>query len=70
MEVAICICGYLQLYRWDVMALQVKPQKLLCCKVRRPAIVRSNPCDGVSSRRLSQLLPTYPFESMQMRVDK
>ena len=37
--------------KWDVAALWVKLQKLLCCKVRRPGVVRSNPCDGGSSRR-------------------
>ena len=42
----------------DVVALRVKPQKPLCCKVRRPAVVRLNPCNGLSSRCLSQLLPT------------
>ena len=35
----------------DVVALRVKPQKPLCCKVRRPAVVRSNPRDRVSTRR-------------------
>ena len=58
------------MYMGDVVLLRVKPQKPLCCKVRRPAVVRQNPCDGVSSRHLSQLLPTQQFESMQMRVDK
>ena len=40
----------------DVVVLKL--QKPLYCKVRRPAVVRSNPRDGVSSRRLSQVLPT------------
>ena len=43
---------------WDVVALQVIPQKPLCCKVRRPTVVRSNPGDGWRSHHLSQLLPT------------
>ena len=33
-----------------VVALWAKPQKPLCCRVRRPEVVRSNPRDGVSSR--------------------
>ena len=42
----------------DVVVLWVKPLKPLCCKVRRPAVVRSNPRDGLSLCRLSQLLST------------
>ena len=41
---------------FHVVALHVKPQKPLCCKVRRPAVVRSNPRDGVSTCCLSRQL--------------
>ena len=38
--------GKMLVFHRDMVVLRVKPQKPLCCKVGRPAVIRSNPRDG------------------------
>ena len=54
----------------DMVALWVKPQIPLCCKVGRTAVVRSNPRDGVSSRHLSQLLANLAVQKHIKNVSR